>query len=213
MHALRLLNDVGSNVAHGCATVVCARLGAYSQLLLLLLLVCTGMLGCAGRTGGRWCKWASQAAGTRASGHSRQASQAAGAGGGGGFCLDLTEEQRALQGLARKFATEVMAPRAAAHDKSGTWPTDIFKAAWELGLVNMHIPKRYGGLGLGGLEGVITAEELAWADAGMMTAMEINSVAEIPVMLAGTEEQKREYLGRMVAAPIQAAYAVTEPGM
>lgn len=103
-------------------------------------------------------------------------------------------------------------PRSLHHDHSAQWSREVFQKAWECGLVNLHIPKQYGGRGLGGIEGVIACEEMAFADIGMMIGMEINSVAEVPVILAGTEEQKRSFLGRMTANPLQAAYAVTEPG-
>lgn len=67
-----------------------------------------------------------------------------------------------LQELSRKFAKEVMIPKAAHYDKTMEYPHDIFKQAWELGLVNTHIPTEYGGPGLGAVEGVVIAEELAY---------------------------------------------------
>jgi hypothetical protein len=68
------------------------------------------------------------------------------------------------------------------------------------------------GLGLGCFEGVIIGEELAYGCTGIMTAMEANGLASAPVILAGTTEQKKKYLGRLTEAPLQAAYGVTEPG-
>jgi acyl-CoA dehydrogenase len=92
------------------------------------------------------------------------------------------------------------------------YPRDVFDKAWELGLVNTHVPESVGGLGLGCLEGVIIAEELAYGCTGMMTAIEGNSLAEAPVLVAGNDAQKAKYLGRMIEEPLQAAYCVTEPG-
>ena len=92
------------------------------------------------------------------------------------------------------------------------YPEPIFNKAWELGLVNSHIPEAYGGLGLHCLDGCIIQEELAYACTGMQTAIEANSLAEMPVIVAGNEQQKKKYLGRMTEAPLQAAYGVTEPG-
>jgi acyl-CoA dehydrogenase len=126
--------------------------------------------------------------------------------------FSLTEEQLHFQSCVRRFAADEMMPRSLHHDHSAQWSREVFQKAWECGLVNLHIPKQYGGRGLGGIEGVIACEEMAFADIGMMIGMEINSVAEVPVILAGTEEQKRSFLGRMTANPLQAAYAVTEPG-
>jgi acyl-CoA dehydrogenase len=129
-----------------------------------------------------------------------------------GLGFTLSEDQKQMQELARKFAREVMMPKAAEYDLSMKYPTEIFNAAWELGLVNSHIAEAYGGPGMGALDGCIIAEELAYACSGMMTAMEANGLAAAPVILAGTEAQKKEYLGRLTAAPLQAAYCVTEPG-
>mmetsp|Transcript_16341 Transcript_16341/g.51932 ORF Transcript_16341/g.51932 Transcript_16341/m.51932 type:complete len:415 (-) Transcript_16341:59-1303(-) len=129
-----------------------------------------------------------------------------------GIKFELSEEQLALRDTARRFAREVMAPRAAEFDQSMEYPREIFNQAWELGLVNTHISEEYGGLGLGCLDGCIIGEEMAWGCTGMMTAIEANSLAEAPVIIAGSDEQKKKYLGRMTEEPLQAAYCVTEPG-
>lgn len=126
--------------------------------------------------------------------------------------FSLTPAQRDLQGALRSFVQEEVIPASPAYDATGAFPAELFRKAWERGFVNIHVPPAYGGRGLGAVEGVVTCEELAYGDIGAMIGMEINSVAEIPVILAGTHEQKRSFLGRMIEAPLQAAYAVTEPG-
>ena len=78
--------------------------------------------------------------------------------------------------------------------------------------MNTHIPEKYGGLGLGCLDGVVIAEEISYGCTGIGTALEANGLAEAPVILAGNDAQKKKYLGRLTEAPLQAAYAVTEPG-
>jgi len=133
-------------------------------------------------------------------------------GGEATYNLAFTEEQMALKELARKFTAEEVIPVAAEYDKSMAFPREIFNKAWELGLVNTHIPEECGGLGLGCLEGVIIGEELAYGCTGIMTAMEANGLAEAPVIIAASPEQKKKYLGRMTEEPLQAAYCVTEPG-
>ena len=129
-----------------------------------------------------------------------------------GLSFALTAEQKMIQEMARKFAAEVMIPRAAEYDRTMAYPQDIFKAAWELGIVNTHIPTEFGGAGLGAIENVVIAEEMSYGCSGMGTALEANGLAAAPVILAGTPAQKKEYLGRLTAAPLQAAYCVTEPG-
>ncbi len=126
--------------------------------------------------------------------------------------FEFSEEQKQLQALARKFAKEEITPKAAEYDKSGEYPKDIVKKAWELGLMNTHIPQEYGGLGLGVLEGCIATEEMAYGCTGICTAMEANALASAPVIVAGNDEQKKHFLGMLTAEPLLAAYCVTEPG-
>ena len=124
----------------------------------------------------------------------------------------LSDDQKQLQELARKFTKEEIIPKAAHHDEKGEYPREIARKAWELGLMNTHVPEECGGLGLGVLEGCIVTEELAYGCTGIATAMEANSLAAAPVIVAGNAEQKKEFLGRLTAEPLFAAYCVTEPG-
>ncbi|XP_007567484.1 medium-chain specific acyl-CoA dehydrogenase, mitochondrial [Poecilia latipinna] len=129
-----------------------------------------------------------------------------------GFSFELTDQQKEFQQLARRFAREEMIPVAAAYDRSGEYPFPIIKKAWELGLINSHIPQQYGGMGLSIFDACLITEELAYACTGMQTAIEANSLGQMPVILAGNEEQKKKYLGRMAEEPLMCAYCVTEPG-
>ncbi|ORY00852.1 acyl-CoA dehydrogenase NM domain-like protein [Basidiobolus meristosporus CBS 931.73] len=129
----------------------------------------------------------------------------------GGPAFGLTEDQQSIQELARKFTADEIIPKAAYHDQTGEYPTEIIKKAWELGLVNLHIPQEYGGMGLGVLDSAIVSEELAYGCTGIQTAMEANGLAEAPVIIAANHEQKKKYLGRMAEEPLMAAYCVTEP--
>lgn len=131
---------------------------------------------------------------------------------GEGVSFTLTDEQKEFQSLARKFAKEEMIPKEKHYDMTGEYPDEIFNMAWELGLCNSHVPEKYGGLGLGALDGCIIAEELAYGCTGMMTAMEANHLASAPLIVAGNEQQCQEYLGRLIESPQKAAYCVTEPG-
>ncbi|XP_014778523.1 medium-chain specific acyl-CoA dehydrogenase, mitochondrial [Octopus bimaculoides] len=124
----------------------------------------------------------------------------------------LTEDQKDMQQLARKFAREEIIPVAAHHDKTGEYPWDIIKKVFDIGLINTHIPKEYGGLGLGITDACITTEELAYACTGIQTAIEANSLGQVPVILAGNDAQKKKYLGRMLEELLMCAYCVTEPG-
>lgn len=126
--------------------------------------------------------------------------------------FSLSDDQKQLQDLARKFAKEEVIPKAAHHDKTGEYPHEIIKKAWELGIMNTHVSEACGGLGLGVLEGCIITEEIAYGCSGVGTAMEANSLASAPVIVAGNDDQKKQFLGMLTAEPKLAAYCVTEPG-
>ncbi|CAG9558290.1 unnamed protein product [Danaus chrysippus] len=129
-----------------------------------------------------------------------------------GLCFELSEEQKALQDLARKFTKEEIIPVAAQYDKSGEYPWPIVKKAWEVGLMNGHIPEHCGGLGLGVFDSCLVCEELAYGCSGIMTSIYITEVGQTPVIIAGNKEQQKKYLGRLIDEPLVAAYCVTEPG-
>lgn len=125
--------------------------------------------------------------------------------------FEITPDQREFVELARKFAREEVMPVAAELDRTGEYPWDLIRKAHGLGLLNLHIPEAYGGMGLHALDGCLITEEVAFACTGVQTAMEANGLAEMPVILAGNEEQKQKYLGRMTEEPLVASYGVTEP--
>lgn len=81
-----------------------------------------------------------------------------------------------MQDVARKFAREEILPRAAHHDKTGEYPWEIIKKAWEVGLLNNHIPAEIGGVELDILTSCIVAEELAYGCTGIMTAIEASGL-------------------------------------
>ncbi|GFT68416.1 medium-chain specific acyl-CoA dehydrogenase, mitochondrial [Nephila pilipes] len=132
--------------------------------------------------------------------------------GNGGFNFELSAEQKEIQDMARKFAREEILPKAAELDKTGEYPKDIIRKAWELGLVNSTVPVKYGGTGLNIFDGCLVAEELAYACTGVATAIEANGLAQAPILQGGNEEQKKEYLGRVIKENLMCAYCVTEPG-
>jgi len=125
--------------------------------------------------------------------------------------FSLSDEQKQLRELAREFAAQEIHPKSAAHDQSGEFPLAILRQAWELGLMNTHVPPAYGGLGLGVLDGCLLSEETAWGCTGIGTAMEANSLAEAPILVAGTHEQKQQWLAPMVQEFRLASYCVSEP--
>jgi acyl-CoA dehydrogenase len=123
----------------------------------------------------------------------------------------LTDEQQDMCEMAHDFAEKEIRPVAWEYDRDATWPGEILEKAWELGLMNNHLPIKYGGPGLSVLEGVIIEEEIAWGCSGIGTSLSCNSLASAPILLAASEELKKEYLGRLSEAPLLASFCLTEP--
>src|ERR1035441_8512198 len=123
----------------------------------------------------------------------------------------LTDEQRSLREMAHGFAVKEIRPVAWEYDKDGTWPQDIVEKAWDVGLMNSHIPEEYGGSGAGYLNGCLIEEELSWGCSGIQTSLGCNGLATAPIMLGGSEEVKKKYLGMLTEAPKLAAFCLTEP--
>src|ERR1700744_6543659 len=116
-----------------------------------------------------------------------------------------------MREMAHDFAEKEIRPVAWEHDRDASWPAEIFEKAWELGLMNNHLPEEYGGARLSVLDGVIIAEEISWGCSGIGPSLSCNSLASAPVLLAASEERKREYLGRLSEAPLLASFCLTEP--
>lgn len=122
----------------------------------------------------------------------------------------LTEEQKALQDMAKEFAQKEMKPQAAKYDRSGEFPEEVMKKAFEVGFMTCTIPREYGGGGLGDLDTVIISEELAAACAGMYTTIMANALAFTPIILFGTEEQKKKFLTPFTETMSFASFCLTE---
>ncbi|WP_407658726.1 acyl-CoA dehydrogenase family protein [Leptospira paudalimensis] len=126
--------------------------------------------------------------------------------------FSITDEQKALRELARDFAKNEMIPKAEHHDHTGEYPKEILKKAFDVGLMNMHIPAEYGGAGLGVLDELIASEELFYGCSGMATAILANNLALAPVLLGADDYVMKKFIQPMTENFTLAAYAVTEPG-
>jgi acyl-CoA dehydrogenase len=124
----------------------------------------------------------------------------------------LTDEQRALREMAHDFAANEMRPVAHDFDRDGTWPEEVLKKAWELGLMNSHLPEEYGGPGASYFEGALIEEELGWGCSGIGTSIACNGLAAAPVMLGGSDAVKKDYLTRLGEGGQLASFCLTEPG-
>ncbi len=124
--------------------------------------------------------------------------------------FNLTEQQRLIQALARRFAREEILPRAVQGDREARFPLEVQRKALELGLLNLAIPATYGGAGLGVFEVALVTEQLAWACLGFSGTLGLNSVVIDALLVAASERQKSKYFARLLAGEF-GAYCATEP--
>jgi acyl-CoA dehydrogenase len=125
--------------------------------------------------------------------------------------LTLTDEQKDLREMAHNFAEKEIRPVAWDYDRDGTWPQDIIQKAWEVGLMNTHLPEEYGGPGLDYLSGCLIEEEVGWGCSGIGTSLMCNGLATAPIIIGGSEEVKKKYLGMLTEEPKLASFCLTEP--
>jgi acyl-CoA dehydrogenase len=125
--------------------------------------------------------------------------------------FELSSEQKSLVENTRRFVKEKIIPVAAEADQTSKFPKEVFDEAWELGLVAPIIPEEAGGLGMHEMEHVLITEELAYGCTGIQTSMTANALAATPIIIAGSAEQNKKYLGMLTEEPVFAAYAITEP--
>jgi alkylation response protein AidB-like acyl-CoA dehydrogenase len=123
----------------------------------------------------------------------------------------LTQEQLAIQKMAKEFAEKEIAPVAPLYDEQETFPYDVIKKMWETGLVNYTVPEDLGGGGLDTLTACVVTEELAKGCGGIATIAVANALALYPVLIAGTDKQKTEFVPPICTKGKFAAFCLTEP--
>ena len=122
----------------------------------------------------------------------------------------LTEEQIMIRDLARQIAVEKIAPVRAELDEHGTFPWDIMKAMAQADLFGLFIPEEFGGLGKKSLELCIAVEELSKACLGVSTSYAANALGTYPILLFGSDAQKKKYLSDIAAGKRLVAFGLTE---
>ncbi|MCY4021173.1 MAG: acyl-CoA dehydrogenase family protein [Chloroflexi bacterium] len=123
----------------------------------------------------------------------------------------LSEEQEMLARMTRDFVADNIIPVAAEYDEQAKFPEEIFHKARELGIVNMLVPEEYGGVGASAFEEVLVSEELGYGCTGISTSLGVNSLAALPILIAGSAEQKAYWLGeRLIDRGQFVSYGVTE---
>jgi len=128
--------------------------------------------------------------------------------------FELSEEQKAIRDTVRKFVKNEMMPVAGDYDESAEFPLEVMQKAFEIGVLNAEVPTEYGGGGLGCMDEVLIAEEISYGCVGMSSSMLCNSLALMPILIGGTEEQKKKFLPTICDQKEVKfnSFCLTEPG-
>ncbi|HEX7713399.1 MAG TPA: acyl-CoA dehydrogenase family protein [Bacillota bacterium] len=122
----------------------------------------------------------------------------------------LTEEQQMIKDLARRIADEKIAPKAQEWDETGEFPWEVMKVLAESDLFGVYLPEEYGGLGGGVFEQCLVVEELSRACSGVAVSYAASGLGASPILVLGSEEQKKKYLPQIASGKKLAAFAATE---
>ena len=126
--------------------------------------------------------------------------------------FDLTEDQIAIQDMARKFTADAITPHAAGWDEGHIFPRDTIKAAAELGFASIYVSEESGGIGLGRLEAALIMEAMAYGCPATSAFISIHNMASWMIDCFGDADIKARYLPQLVSMDKMAGYCLTEPG-
>ena len=122
----------------------------------------------------------------------------------------MTENQKTIKQLARRIAEEKILPVRAELDEQERFPTEIMKELAAADMFGVFIPEQYGGLGGGIFELCLVVEELSRVCSGVAVGFAASALGTFPILLYGTEEQKKKYLPDIASGRKLAAFALTE---
>lgn len=122
----------------------------------------------------------------------------------------LTEEQREIQALVHSFAEKEIRPISSQYDALGEFPMELYKKACKMQLNCLDLPKEYGGTGVSKVTSCLIREELSWGDAGFSLSLGANGLGFKPLLIAGTERQRRHFADVLLNDGFT-AFALTEP--
>ena len=126
--------------------------------------------------------------------------------------FDLTEDQIAIQDMARKFTADRITPFAAQWDEESHYPVDVWKASGELGFGAIYVSEESGGIGLGRLEAALIMEAMSYGCPATSAFISIHNMAAWMIDCFGTSELKARFLPDLVSMDKIASYCLTEPG-
>ena len=126
--------------------------------------------------------------------------------------FELTEDQLAIQDMARKFTADAITPHAAEWDEKAHFPRDVIKQAAELGFASIYVSEESGGIGLGRLEAALIMEAMAYGCPATSALISIHNMASWMIDTFGSAEVKAKYLPDLISMEKMASYCLTEPG-
>ncbi|PTQ09381.1 acyl-CoA dehydrogenase [Sphingomonas oleivorans] len=126
--------------------------------------------------------------------------------------FDLTDDQRTIQEMARRFTAQAIIPHAARWDEEHIFPRDVVKAAAELGFGAIYVSEESGGIGLGRLEAALIMEAMAYGCPSTSAFISIHNMASWMIDRFGSAAAKAKYLPSLVSCDQLASYCLTEPG-
>jgi acyl-CoA dehydrogenase len=126
--------------------------------------------------------------------------------------FSLTDDQRKMLEVTREFSANEIRPVAVDYDRDGTYPEEILKKAYELGIMYTNIPKEYGGSGMDYVTHYIVTEALNYDCCAIGQMIGISHLGTGALLVGGTEEQKKQLLGRMTESYRSACFCLTEQG-
>ena len=126
--------------------------------------------------------------------------------------FELTEDQVAIQDMARRFTADAITPYAAEWDEKSNYPVDVWKAAGDVGFGGIYVSEESGGTGLGRLEAALIMEAMAYGCPTTSAFISIHNMAAWMIDCFGTAELKARYLPELVSMNKIASYCLTEPG-
>jgi len=126
--------------------------------------------------------------------------------------FNLNDEQQMYVETVRRFVKVEILPRILDIEKKHLFPYDIVKKAWEMGILNLSIPKSVKGYEIDAVSSALIIKELSYGDTGISTSAMCNDLANVVIAQQGSEEQQRRFLGPYAKAPLIASFCLTEPG-
>jgi alkylation response protein AidB-like acyl-CoA dehydrogenase len=124
----------------------------------------------------------------------------------------LSEEQVMIQDMAKRFASDRLAPFTSQWDREKHFPVDVIKDTAELGFAGIYVGEDVGGSALGRLDAALIFEQLSYGDVSTAAFISIHNMASWMIDQFGSETQRKEWLPKLTSMELIASYCLTEPG-